>query len=88
MHSDVADRVKFMMLSPNADDIWFYFMAYLVQTGHIVLPYVGNVLIPVDNVYQRLHSSSNLSSQNYRESQNDIQIRAVMAHYCIQILKH
>ena len=85
LHDDVLDKSKFMMLSPDADDIWFYFMAYIKGTGHIVLPYIGNVLIPVDNVYQLLHRKSNLSNQNYRESKNDIQLKAVMDYYNINL---
>ena len=85
LHNDVSDRRKFMQLAPYADDIWFFFMAYIIGTGHIVMPYLGNVLIPVDNVYQLLHSASNLSNQNYRDSRNDVQIKAVMDHYNINL---
>ncbi len=85
LYTDVCDQNLFLKLSPKADDIWFYFMAIMKGTGHVVLPYEGNILIPLDNFYQLLHKESNLSNTNYRESLNDTQISAVVTYYNIKL---
>lgn len=85
LYNDVCAKDLFLQLSPKADDIWLYFMAIMNGTGHIVLPYEGNVLIPLDNFYQLLHKDSSLSNTNYRESLNDSQISAVVAHYNVKL---
>lgn len=81
LYKDVCNDSLFMKLAPRADDIWFYFMALLNGTGHIVLPYIENIFIPLDNFYQLMHKDSNLSNSNYRESLNDVQIQAIVKHY-------
>lgn len=81
LYSDVCKENLFMKLAPKADDVWFYFMEVLQQTQCVVLPYKGNMFIPLDTLYQYFHTNSNLSASNCKESQNDVQIRNVMAHY-------
>ena len=70
-----------MSLSPKADDVWFYFMEKLAKTECYVLPYDGQVIIPLDAFFQHFHKGASLASLNCRESQNDVQIRNVMKHY-------
>lgn len=81
LYSDVCNEDLFMRLAPYADDIWFYFMEVLQHTQCVVLPYSGNMYIPLDALYQYFHADSSLSASNYKKSQNDIQIKNVMAHY-------
>lgn len=81
LHSDVTRADKFMALAPNADDIWFYYMALLHGSGHIVLASSLRELYPIDNIYQFTHRGSNLSDGNFRASQNDAQLKAVQTHY-------
>lgn len=86
LYRDVCNKTLFMRMAPKADDIWFYFMALLNNTGHIVLTYKENVLIPLDNFYQITHRDSNLSNLNYRESLNDTQINAIVQYYNEKII--
>ena len=81
LYSDICKENLFMKLAPKADDVWFYFMEVLQQTQCVVLPYKGNMFIPLDALYQYFHTNSSLSASNCKESQNDIQIRNVMTHY-------
>lgn len=83
LFKDVCTEKLFMSLAPNADDVWFYFMALLKGTTASVLPHKGIRYIPLDNFYQIFHKGSNLTSLNVKENQNDIQIRAILDHYGI-----
>ena len=81
LYSDICKENLFMKLSPKADDVWFYFMEVLQHTQCAVLPYRGIMFIPLDALYQYFHANSSLSASNCKDSQNDVQIRNVMAHY-------
>lgn len=84
LHDDTTDRNLFMSLAPNADDVWFYFMEHLQGTERYVLSFQRHSCIPLDAIYQYLHQGACLSDRNVRQSQNDIQIKAVMDHYRIK----
>lgn len=81
LFDDIGKESLFMNLSPKADDVWFYFMEKLAKTECCVLPYDGQVIIPLDAFFQYFHKGASLASLNCRESQNDVQIRNVMKHY-------
>ena len=84
LYNDVCKEDLFMSLSPKADDVWLYFMAYLKRTRCSVLPYKGYIYIPLDAFYQHFHKDSSLYSSNCLESENDKQIKAVMEYYKIK----
>lgn len=81
LYKDICREDLFLKLAPRADDVWFYFMEVMQGTECVVLPYKGYVCIPLDAFYQYFHKEASLSATNCKESQNDVQIRNVMAHY-------
>ena len=85
LYKDVCNEDLFMKLAPKADDVWFYFMEILQQTTCVVLANDGYIYIPLDAFYQHFHKGSSLYSSNCLESQNDIQIEAVMKYYGIDM---
>lgn len=84
LYKDTCNELLFKKLSPNADDIWNYFMGYLQGTENVVIPHKGYIYIPLDVFYQAIHKGANLTSINCGESMNDSQIRSVMKFYGIQ----
>ena len=80
-HSDVCNEKLIMELAPKADDLWNYFMSLLKNTENIVLPYRGYIYIPLDVFYPLFHKNSNLTSINYNENFNDVQIKRIMNYY-------
>lgn len=83
LHSDVTNVQLFRNLSPNADDIWFFFMEYLAGSSIEIISICKRNIIPIDSFYQFFHKNSSLASSNCGLAQNDIQIRAIMSHYGI-----
>lgn len=83
LYKDICNDKLFMSLSPKADDVWFFFMAFLNGTNASVLPKKHNRYIPLDNFYQYFHKNANLSSSNVKENQNDVQIQSIIKHYGI-----
>ena len=82
LNTEITDEKIFMKLAPNADDVWFFFMAYLNRTKVIKCD-TNLELIPVDLFYQKFHIGSSLRDTNCGLSHNDLQIRNVMKHYKI-----
>ena len=83
LYQDICREDLFVKLAPKADDVWFYFMGLLQHTSRYVLPYQGDICIPLDGFYQYFHKDASLAASNRKESQNDIQIRNVMEYYSI-----
>lgn len=83
LHEDLTNYLLYTKLAPNADDVWFFFMALLKNTPRVALNYTGNTLYPLDLIYQYRHSNSSLNAMNCGLSQNDAQIRNVMDYYHI-----
>lgn len=81
LYEDVCREDLFMKLAPNADDVWFYFMEVLKGTPRIVLPFQGAAFYPLDFFYQYFHTNASLYASNCNQSQNDVQIRAIMKYY-------
>ena len=81
LYKDVCREDLFMELAPKADDVWFYFMEVLQKTPRVVLPSRGAIFYSLDFFYQYFHSNASLYASNCGQSQNDMQIRAVMEYY-------
>ena len=81
LYKDVCREDLFMKLAPKADDVWFFFMGLLQKTPRCVLPYRGDIYIPLEGFYQYFHKEASLAASNRKESQNDVQIRNVMEYY-------
>lgn len=84
LHDDITNIKLFESLAPKADDIWFYFMAYLKGTNINILSISVRDTISIDSFYQHFHQGSNLCGVNCGENLNDIQLRNVMDYYGIQ----
>ena len=84
LYKDICREDLFMKLAPKADDVWFYFMGLLQHTSRYVLPYQGDICIPLDGFYQYFHRNASLAASNCKESQNDVQIQKVMDYYSIK----
>lgn len=83
-YEDICNSSIFSKLSPKADDVWFFFMEYLKGTKVAVVP-TKNEIVPLDVFYQKIHKNSCLSDCNCGESQNDVQIKAVIDYYNIRL---
>ena len=80
LHIDVLREDLFTNLCPNADDIWFWIMAKLNRTEHIVVKLKPRYY-SFDAIYQLLHKHSALTHTNRMQNENDIQLRNVIKHY-------
>lgn len=77
LHNDIFDEDKFMKLSPNADDVWFWAMALLKGTKiNVVEDNISNL---IDLGYDR--DWRKLWQINVEANHNDKQIEAVINHY-------
>ena len=81
-YKDLCNKELFMKLAPYADDVWFFFMAYL-QGTKVSLISDKCVNITIDLFWQKMHQGSSLRQLNCGLSQNDIQINAIKAYYHI-----
>ena len=81
---DFLNESLYMRLAPNADDVWFYFMGILSGQNTRIVRHPYNKLKYVD-IYKEygLNGKSTLQSVNVAQSQNDMQIRAVMGYFNI-----
>lgn len=87
-HSLFADVVKeelFLKLSPFADDIWFFIMAYKKQTPRIQLETRNKTDYNVDVLYQKLHKGNSLWDINVGESRNNSQLNDLLDYYNINL---
>lgn len=82
---DVTDKELFTRLCPNADDVWWFFMALMHGTGLILVSVDGALFLPLDFFFQHFHKGASLYSTNEHENQNDTQIKAVMEHYGLEV---
>ena len=85
LYPDVDRTDLFMKLAPKADDVWFFFMAILSGTPHVVLPKSKEQDILIDFFYQYTHKMGALYNMNDKENGNDPQIYAVMDYYHIKL---
>ena len=80
LYHDILEEDKFMTLCPNADDIWFWYMAKLKGTEHCFVPMTNN-FYSFDAIYQAMHRGSALTHSNVVENHNDVQLRNVLEEY-------
>lgn len=84
LYKDVCNADLFMKLSPTADDIWDYFMAFLQ----------GTKIIQIQNSYSNLHyvnpyreygiiNGKTLTQENVMLGKNDEQFKNVLSYYNI-----
>jgi hypothetical protein len=78
----------FTSFSPLADDVWFYFMAYLNGKKVRIVHKPFNRLKYID-IYKEygLNNKSTLQSENVLLSRNDEQIKKIMDYYQIETLE-
>ena len=81
LYADVLDTKQFMMLAPNADDVWFWSMAVLNNTLINVIKHNCKNFIPIEN-----NLDIGLVHDNVCNGQNDVQINNVIKKYS-QILE-
>lgn len=81
LYNDVTREDLFLSLSPNADDVWFFFMEVLNGTPRAVLHRNSWSYILIDCFYQITHKTSALYNDNEKNGGNNAQIMAVMNHY-------
>lgn len=79
-HLDVLDRDKFRRLAPEADDMWFWYMARINGRSHCYVPLKPNIY-SFDAIYQALHRGSALTHSNVGENRNDVQLAAILKEY-------
>jgi hypothetical protein len=84
LHKDICNAALFTKLAPAADDIWFYFMAFLNKTKISVVTGPYNKLKYVD-IYKEygLNNKPALSLQNIANGHNDRQLHNILNHYNI-----
>lgn len=80
LFSDVTNRIYFQKLCPEADDIWFWYMARLNGFEHCLV-YLPHNFYSFDAVYQALHRGSALTHSNVKECHNDIQLSNLLQFY-------
>ncbi len=78
LHSDVLNKDLFMKLAPQADDVWFWAMAWLngSECPHVVIKdgYSNSI---IDLGMQ----SDSLQKSNVAGNENDMQLKAVIENY-------
>ena len=84
---DYMKEDDFLTIAPTADDIWFFASRFkdnilLVPANKYKITYY-----PVNYVYERLHKNAGLTEENVFGGKNDIQMRAVLEHFNINLKK-
>lgn len=72
-------------LSPLADDLWFWIMAKLNKTNHIVVNQTKSIGYSFDILYQFLHKGSALTHSNREQNKNDEQLKNLIKYYKLEI---
>lgn len=85
LHADICNSELYLKLAPNADDVWFFFMSYLLGKSKVIIDNAGKSSVPIDLFYQYFNRSSALMWSNCGEGHNDSQILSVMQYYDIKI---
>lgn len=83
LHDDICKSELYLKLAPNADDVWFFFMSYLLGKSKLIIDNDGKSSVPIDLFYQYFNRSSALMWRNCGEGHNDSQILSVMQYYDI-----
>lgn len=85
LHADICKSELYLKLAPNADDVWFFFMSYLLGKSKLIIDNGGKSSVPIDLFYQYFNRSSALMWSNCGEGHNDSQILSIMQYYDIKI---
>ena len=80
LYKDVLRNDIFETLCPDADDIWFWIMAKLNHTEHVVVDLKPNYY-SFDAIYQFTHKNTALTHTNRFQNKNDFQLHGVMQYY-------
>lgn len=80
LDKEVLNINAFTTLAPNADDLWFWFMATKNGTFHSCVDY-HHENYSFDALYQYFHKGSALTHRNAGEGMNDIQLKNILNHY-------
>ena len=76
LHPDVLNEKKFMKLTPNADDIWFWAMAVHNNTKINLVPNKGNAYEQIPET-----QTNALWKENFSGNGNDLQLTTVLKEY-------
>jgi hypothetical protein len=79
LYPDVTKKELFMTLCPTADDIWFWAMAKMQKTGHVLVK--TKKYLPLDWFYEYTHTDTALTHVNVHQNANDKQIKQVIDYY-------
>lgn len=82
---EVFNQEVFQKLCPLADDIWFWLMAKLNGTNHIVIAQEKSVGNSFDDLYQYFHKGSALTHSNSKQNANDRQLMDLLEYYHIDL---
>lgn len=80
LYEDICRNEIFMELAPQADDLWFWYMARLKGTAHNYVALNPSVY-SFDAIYQALHKGSALTHSNVGVNRNDVQLKAILDYY-------
>lgn len=81
LYKEVSNYELAKKLSPFADDLWFWIMAKLQHTNHIVISQNESIGYAFDDLYQYFHKGSALTHSNSGLNRNDDQLKAIMEYY-------
>ena len=79
LYKDVVKKELFLQLCPKADDVWFWVMAKLQSTKHIVVETKDYYML--DLFYELTQKGTALRHYNVYENGNDVQIKQVLNYY-------
>lgn len=85
LHHEVFNQKVFQEICPIADDIWFWIMAKMKGTNHMVISQENSVGNSFDDLYQYFHKGSALTHTNNKKNLNDIQLNDVIRYYNINL---
>ena len=84
LYKDVTNESLFLMLSPHADDIWFYVMALLKNTKIRKPRYIFRKTFPFDyQLTEEWQDIPELMKINWSNNKNDSQFKAVLDYYSL-----
>lgn len=84
LHNDVIKEELFLKLAPHADDIWLYIMGILQGTEKECVVNTKTTYYFLD-LFRQIKTRDRLHDVNVGESQNDKQLKALLAYYNISL---
>ncbi len=77
----------FMVVSPNADDIWFFAARYKDSIPLLHANRYNITYYPVNYIYERFHKNEGLTEENVFGGKNDVQMKATLEHFKIDLIR-